>query len=309
MEINQMRYFLEVASTQHVTRSAERLHIAQPALSKAIHNLEQELGVPLFASKGRNIVLTEYGKYLQEKMSGIISEIDDLPQELKSMADRENATIHLKVLAASTLITDAIIEYRRKHPKINVQLMQNDQRKIYDLSVTTERVKSEEIFNSENRFELIEKIFLAVPAEHRLAKREKINLTEVEKDGFISLMGSKQLRWICDKFCRQAGFEPRIIFESDNPAAVKNMVCSNMGICFWPEFSWGNLQKGSAVLLEIEQPLCEREIIFKCRENKLDNRAVRDFFEFLQEFFDRKAHKRRNKSESGDKNNIDGQSR
>ncbi len=309
MEINQMRYFLEVASTQHVTRSAERLHIAQPALSKAIHNLEQELGVPLFASKGRNIVLTEYGKYLQEKMSGIISEIDDLPQELKSMADRENATIHLKVLAASTLITDAIIEYRRKHPKINFQLMQNDQSKIYDISVTTERVKSEEIFNSENRFELIEKIFLAVPAEHRLAKREKINLTEVEKDGFISLMGSKQLRWICDKFCRQAGFEPRIIFESDNPAAVKNMVCSNMGICFWPEFSWGNLQKGSAVLLEIEQPLCEREIIFKCRENKLDNRAVRDFFEFLQEFFDRKAHKRRNKSESGDKNNIDGQSR
>lgn len=309
MEINQMRYFLEVASTQHVTRSAERLHIAQPALSKAIHNLEQELGVPLFASKGRNIVLTEYGKYLQEKMSGIISEIDDLPQELKSMADRENATIHLKVLAASTLITDAIIEYRRKHPKINFQLMQNDQSKIYDISVTTERVKSEEIFNSENRFELIEKIFLAVPAEHRLAKRGKINLTEVEKDGFISLMGSKQLRWICDKFCRQAGFEPRIIFESDNPAAVKNMVCSNMGICFWPEFSWGNLQKGSAVLLEIEQPLCEREIIFKCRENKLDNRAVRDFFEFLQEFFDRKAHKRRNKSESGDKNNIDGQSR
>ena len=309
MEINQMRYFLEVASTQHVTRSAERLHIAQPALSKAIHNLEQELGVPLFASKGRNIVLTEYGKYLQEKMSGIISEIDDLPQELKSMADRENATIHLKVLAASTLITDAIIEYRRTHPKINFQLMQNDQSKIYDISVTTERVKSEEIFNSENRFELIEKIFLAVPAEHRLAKREKINLTEVEKDGFISLMGSKQLRWICDKFCRQAGFEPRIIFESDNPAAVKNMVCSNMGICFWPEFSWGNLQKGSAVLLEIEQPLCEREIIFKCRENKLDNRAVRDFFEFLQEFFDRKAHKRRNKSESGDKNNIDGQSR
>ena len=309
MEINQMRYFLEVASTQHVTRSAERLHIAQPALSKAIHNLEQELGVPLFASKGRNIVLTEYGKYLQEKMSGIISEIDDLPQELKSMADRENATIHLKVLAASTLITDAIIEYRRKHPKINFQLMQNDQSKIYDISVTTERVKSEEIFKSENPYDSIYQIIQSVPPEHRLPKREKIKLTEVEKDGFISLMGSKQLRWICDKFCRQAGFEPRIIFESDNPAAVKNMVCSNMGICFWPEFSWGNLQKGSAVLLEIEQPLCEREIIFKCRENKLDNRAVRDFFEFLQEFFDRKAHKRRNKSESGDKNNIDGQSR
>ena len=175
--------------------------------------------------------------------------------------------------------------------EINFQLMQNDESKLYDISVTTERVKSEELYNSKTRFELIEKIFLAVPAEHRFAERKKIKLSEVEKDGFISLMGSKQLRWICDKFCRQAGFEPRIIFESDNPAAVKNMVCSNMGICFWPEFSWGNLQKGSAVLLEIEEPVCQREIIFKCKDNKLDNRAVVDFFEFLQEFFDRKAKK------------------
>ena len=304
MEINQMRYFLEVAETQHVTRSAERLHIAQPALSKAIHNLEQELEVPLFASKGRNIVLTEYGRYMRDKVKGILSEIDDLPQELKHMAGRENATIHLKVLAASTLITDAIIEYRKRHPKINFQLMQNDQSRIYDISVTTERVKNQETVSSENRFELSEKIFLAVPAEHRLSGAGKINLSEVGNDGFISLMGSKQLRWICDKFCRQAGFEPRIIFESDNPAAVKNMVCSNMGICFWPEFSWGNLQKGSAVLLEIEQPLCEREIIFKCRENKPDNRTVKDFFEFLQEFFDKKAHKKRLKSDSAGQNNI-----
>lgn len=304
MEINQMRYFLDVSETQHVTRSAERLHIAQPSLSKAIHNLEQELGVPLFASKGRNIVLTEYGRYMRDKVKEILSEIDDLPEEIKRMAGRENATIHLKVLAASTLITDAIIEYRKRHPKINFQLMQNDQSRIYDISVTTERVKNQETVNSENRFELSEKIFLAVPAEHRLSGAGKINLSEVEKDGFISLMGSKQLRWICDKFCRQAGFEPRIIFESDNPAAVKNMVCSNMGICFWPEFSWGNLQKGSAVLLEIEQPLCEREIIFKCRENKPDNRAVKDFFEFLQEFFDKKAHKKRLKSGFGGQNNI-----
>ena len=62
MELIQIRYFLEVAETKHMTNSAKNLHISQPALSQAIRRLEESLGVPLFASKGRNIVLTEYGQ-------------------------------------------------------------------------------------------------------------------------------------------------------------------------------------------------------------------------------------------------------
>ena len=76
MEITQMKYFLEVAETQHMTLSAERLHIAQPALSQAIRRLEESLGVPLFMHKGRNIVLTEYGKYLHNRLIPIMEQLD-----------------------------------------------------------------------------------------------------------------------------------------------------------------------------------------------------------------------------------------
>ena len=68
MDFTQIKYFLEVAESQHVTRSAEKLHIAQPALTKSIHKLEEQLGVALFKHKGRNIMLTEYGCFLPKQL-------------------------------------------------------------------------------------------------------------------------------------------------------------------------------------------------------------------------------------------------
>ena len=110
MELIQIRYFLEVAETKHITNSAKNLHISQPALSQAIHRLEESLGVPLFTSKGRNIVLTEYGRYLQKKLKPILEQLDKIPEQLNMMAKLESETIHINVLAASSLVMAAWME-------------------------------------------------------------------------------------------------------------------------------------------------------------------------------------------------------
>lgn len=62
MELRQLQYFLKVAQKEHVTRAAEELHVAQSAVSRQIHQLEQELGVDLFMQKGRNLQLTPVGQ-------------------------------------------------------------------------------------------------------------------------------------------------------------------------------------------------------------------------------------------------------
>ncbi len=285
MELNQLRYYLEVAESQHVTKSAQKLHIAQPALTKAIHRLEEELGVPLFVPKGRNIILTEYGRYLQSKLLPVMKELDDIPAQMQTMAHLENATIHLNVLAASSIVTEAIIEYKKRHGNLHFQLMQNHESQLYDIGVTTRLNSQESGQTTEREFVFTEKIYLAVPAAHPLAKREDIHLKEAAHEGFISLMGSRQLRWICDRFCSYAGFTPNIIFESDNTAAVKNMIAANMGVGFWPQFTWGGLENDHVKLLEIREPLCQRDILFDYKQNKLDNTAVKAFFVFLKEYF------------------------
>ena len=108
MELTQLRYFLKVAELQHITHASEELHIAQPALTQTIHRLEKELEVPLFGIKGRNIVLTEYGRYFYEKLKPLLTGILDLPEQLQTMAKIENSTIHLNVLAALRLTKSTI---------------------------------------------------------------------------------------------------------------------------------------------------------------------------------------------------------
>lgn len=289
MELNQIRYFLDVAETEHITKSAHRLHIAQPSLTKGIQRLEEELGVPLFINKGRNIFLSEYGKFFQKKMTSIIKEIDEIPEQLKTMAHLENQTISLNVLAASTLITDAVIEYNKTHENISFKLMQNDESDLYDIGVTTKMLYQVSEQDATHEFVFTEKIFLAVPSSHPLAKNDSISLSDAADERFISLMGSRQFRWICDRFCNHVGFAPNIIFESDNPATVKNMISAKMGVGFWPEYTWGELNTDSIKLLEITNPICRRDILFDYKLNKIDNTAVEGFFGFLRGFCIEKA--------------------
>ncbi len=291
MELTQLRYFLEVAKTQHVTKSAETLHVAQPALTQAIHRLENELEVPLFSSKGRNIVLTPYGKYFYEKLEPLLKSLNELPENLREMAKTENATIHLNVLAASSLVTEAIIEYQKIDDALHIQIHQNEKNDMDDIRVTTEisARTHENKTSDDSNFICTEKIFLAVPNIQEFQEKKEITFEGIksigQKWGFVSLLGSKHLRSICDKYCADAGIKPNIIFESDNPASVKNMIAANIGIGFWPEFSWGALDTSRVRLLKITKPDCKRDILITCKKNKAENSHVENFYKFLTGYF------------------------
>ena len=98
MELLQLRYFLVAAQYQHMTKAAEHLQIAQPALSQAIHRLEAELGVPLFERKNRSIELNDEGKFLQKRLIPILSSLDRLPEELRKGKEAATHTVHLRLL-------------------------------------------------------------------------------------------------------------------------------------------------------------------------------------------------------------------
>ena len=131
---------------------------------------------------------------------------------------------------------------------------------------------------------LKEKILLAVPSISQYASMKSISLKQVEQEGFISFSGAKPFRIICDDYCRQKGFKPKIIFESDHHECIRNLIDSNLGIAFWPEYAWGKLTSKNAVTITIGEPKCSR-IIYAIKNNHPINSKYADaFLEHLTKF-------------------------
>lgn len=287
MDILQLKYFCEVAESLHVTNSAKKLHIAQPSLTQTIHRLENELGVKLFKSKGRNIVLTEYGEFLKKEIAPAVRAIDEIPLKLTEMAELNRNTITINVQAASNAVIKSIVKFREINNDVRIKIIQNKESSSADIIIFTEPA-FENPYSREDTYVFTEKIFLAVPDNELYRSLECIPLSKFKDSGFISLAGSKQLRQMCDKFCMMSGFTPNIIFESDSPHVVRDMIGMNLGVGFWPQYSWGEDNGNHVRLIPISSPLCQRDIIIKCNysAHRGNSDKVRELFESIINYFE-----------------------
>lgn len=280
MELNNLRYFYEAAKCGHITKAAENLHIAQPALTKSIKALEDELNIRLFYKAGRGVKLSEYGEFLKEKIEPIIDELDVLPVAIKNFTDLNENTVSINVLAASTITTDIIIKFKKIYPNVMFKMIRKENETNADIEILTNAKNYDSFVSVKKRALVEEKIHVAVPIESPLAKKEKIELIELKNSEFIALSGSRRFRPLCDAYCEYAGFKPRVTFESDSLIAVKNLIAAGVGVAFWPEFSWGKITHKNIKLLDIVKPDMKREIILYLTSRK--NSGISEkFFDFL----------------------------
>lgn len=280
MELQKLKYFQKVAELQHVTRAAEELHVSQPSLTQSIHVLEKELGAPLFKKRGRQIALTEYGIYLKSRLDVLLPELERLPTEIEQLKSKVNKTVKLNILAASSFVINAIVSYRKKHPEVVFDFEQNDRTYDCDIVITTNGLNEAPSRNYVKRCVKAEKIHLVVPKDSAYATLESIDLATVRDEGFVVLSSSRLFGVICSKFCAIAGFNPKVLFESDSPSAVQNIIGTGTGIAFWPE-SWGKIKNKNVVLRPISYPVCQRDLIIELHERLPKSAYAEDFYEYL----------------------------
>ncbi|MBR7185579.1 MAG: LysR family transcriptional regulator [Clostridia bacterium] len=281
MEIQKLKYFYETAKLEHITQAAEVLHIAQPSLTQAIHALEQELDVPLFARQGRRVVLTPFGRHLKQRLDVLLPEFDNLQNELAQLKCAVNRTVKLNILAASTFVIDAIIRYKKKNPDVFFAFEQNELTHDSDIVITTNGLNTGGAKDYLQRCVKEEKIYLAVPKTAKYADCDAIDLRTVKDENFIMLSSTRLFGVICNRFCSVAGFSPRVLFESDSPIAVQNIISMGAGIAFWPEYSWGKLNNKNVVLRPIAYPICQRNLIIELHSRQPKSAYAEDFYAYL----------------------------
>lgn len=286
MELYQLRYFLEVARQQHVRNSAETLHVSQPAVTNAIHRMESELGVQLFAQQGRSIRLTPYGKMLYDELMPLYKSFHSLPDRIKNIKLNEKATIRLNVFAAWFIVINAIREFHRIDPDLNFEVMQYEQAELSDITVTTVRHYRSKKRVSENLHVYTETVYLAVPDIPRFRNKDSIQLSEVADMNFIHISHIKNFRSLCDNFLNEAGISPNTVFESDDPGVVRFMICDKMGVGFWPKFTSFGIKQDGILLKKIEKPECSRDIIIEKHNINSDNIHIQVFYDYLTRYIE-----------------------
>ncbi len=281
MELLQLKYFLMVARIEHMTRAAEELGVAQPALSQTIARLETELGVVLFERVGRGIRLNQFGKAYAVRVERIFLELEQGRRELARIADGSQGQVDLAIGVATHMLPDLLGAFRRDHPGVRFRLSQHEvttmarqlSRGSYDLCLTSPPLVQEGL---ESVNLLTEDIRLAVPTGHVLARREHIRLQEVAEEAFVCLKPEHSLR----------GFRPQVVFESDEPSTIRGLIRAGLGIAFVPALSWRGSVGSAVVEVPIEEPLCQRTIGLSWQAGRALGRATEEFREFAVRYFE-----------------------
>ena len=169
MELLQLKYFLAVAESEHMTNTAKQLHIAQPALTQSIHRLEQELGVSLFERAGRGIRLSPAGAYVRDRVKPAMETLENVVRDVQLFQQGEQGVVRVGVHAASGVAIDGIAAYSELNPHVSFEITQDERERHRDVIVTTITPRgSSTVENAVEKTPFSERIGIAVPQAARL---------------------------------------------------------------------------------------------------------------------------------------------
>ncbi len=282
MDIDQLRLFAIVARTGSMTRASIEMNITQSAVSQSIAKLENEIGVELFTREKRRIKLKESGERFYKHITRILHELDDACLEANESGTEVSGVLRLQVFAASALMPQLLAEFSMLHPKVRYRMIQYNLNSDFDLCID---YVSRSGMPSGAELLLDEEVMLAVPRAHHLAVRDSVRLDELKNDSFILMRTGTVLRKLTDMVCQQAGFVPRVVFESDNPAAVRSMITMGLGVAFLPIVSWHSVVDENIALLHISEPRVRRQLCIYPWQGQSNSVIVNTFRKYAVSYF------------------------
>ena len=234
-----LRAFVAIADAGGFARAAERLHLSQPALSRQIHALEAELGVPLFDRMGRRVQLTSEGEDLLSRSRRLLAEADSLGERARALKSGTSGILRVGATpqVIENLLAGFLQRYRRRYPGIEVHLVEDGGSRL------GERLARGDVHLAcmpagDSRFEsrvLGPMHVLAVlPKRHRLARRVMVEITDLADEPLLVLRREFGSRAWFDAACEVARVRTHLLLESAVPQTLVALASRGYGVAIIP---------------------------------------------------------------------------
>lgn len=257
LNLRNLRLFLAVAEEMHFSSAARRMHIAQPALSRAIRQLENALGADLFKRSTRKVALTDAGRLFQRHTERALNHLDIGVRRVRETVAGEAGSLHIGYMdfAIEGAFPNLLRAFRSRYPNVHVDAGASfTERIISDLGggkidvgfvVGPVREPGVETFTVQN-----DRFVAVVPQAHPLAHRSAIYLRDLAGEPLVL---GRRSRWApylerMDAIFREAGFTPRLVQEADTTESIFAFVASGIGCTLYVERAFHYEPPGVRVL-------------------------------------------------------------
>ena len=237
MNYNYLRYFSVLAKVEHYTLAAARLGISQPSLSSAIHNLETELGgVKLFEKAGRNIRLTEEGRYFQEKVDAALQELNTASMTLRDSRAGAPVVIRMGVISGTLdgTVAQLITDYMKQNDRIRFRLTESSAEDLMDM-VRQEKLDMA-LIDTTNRDRSLHfrklcqrRVYAALPQNHPLAQQSALQPQQLGSEAQVVFHSNADSSF--GQWANSVGTEEHILCSVNTAQAALDLVAAGIGIC------------------------------------------------------------------------------
>ncbi len=244
MDLHHIRYFLAVCETKNFTRAAELCNVTQPALSRAIQQLEEESGGLLFHRDRQTVSVTELGMLMRPRLQQVVEELSKARTDARKFLTLEDAQITLGIMCSvgPRRFTALLGDFRLRYPGISVRLVEGSLKQLcarlesgdLDVAILADPEEYSERFQT--RLLSRERFLVAFSTSHRFNSFDAVPVKEVDGENYLRRLNC-EYREVIAGHIRELGCRINVCYQSEREDWIQNMAAGGLGICFIPEFS------------------------------------------------------------------------
>lgn len=291
MQLRSLEVFVTVAEQKSFTKAAEALYIGQPALSKTIQKLEQELSVTLIDRSSRRIELTNEGKLLYQKSKEILVKVHSIPEHLNEISQEIIGEVKVGIpqIIGSVFFPQVAYQFLESYPKVTIKTEEHGGVIVENLVTQGDLDIGFVVLPAANTLdaELIyqDKFVVCVSSKHPLSKMNEVSLSDLKNEKFIFFAKSFALYNLIRNHCLEAGFSPDIAFQSTQWDLVLELVSAQLGISIIPKKLSTKLNDVDIVILPISETKMSWDIGIITKKGTYQSPALKKFISMVRAIY------------------------